>query len=435
MRGGQIKKTQGFATLLFTLVIMMSLVAFTFISANTVVNNQRSVVTYHEQQSAFNIAQAGLDYAIPYLNANYATISNGSSQQINIPGGGHATVSFAFVGDKDTIRVTSVGYGPDNTNASSMQQLVKYQSASTVTQWPRAAEIRGNLMMRDSAQLIDLTGGLYTARVGGSNRTLVDSAKTILSSGVSSTASALKSDLQADASFATKTNTELETQFLGQPIVKFKEISTQADLPNNAGTPEGTYIYNYSNTTFAPYSSANSYTINQVNGEAQLKGTTVIGSPSSPKNLVVNLSGTYTLPSGTVKPSELQIRQTAKIYGDLIINGNAIIVDSGQVTGKIIVEGNLTLVDSSVINGTVIVKGNLTMLNSSQVNGAVFALGKVEVNQSASINGAAVVGGSELRLVTSGKLNYSSSLAQVTISSSGSAGSGYGRVAGSWTDL
>ncbi len=434
MRGGQFKiqKAQGFATLLFTMVVLASITAFAFISAQAVVTNQRSVTSYHATQSAFNIAQAGLGYAVPYLTENYATIANGSTRQVNMPDGGYASLQFDFVGDKDTIRVTSTGYTADGAVSFSVQELVKYQNSEIVTPWSYGVQSRGNLMMRDNAQILDLSGGIYTAIVGGT-RTLVDSSKTTLASGVSSIPAAIKSDLQENPAFSAKTNDELAIEFLGQPIADFQAITTAASLPVNAGTPEGSYIYDYNATTFAPYSSASSYTINQVNGEAQLKGTTTIGSPSSPKNLVVNLSGNYTLPGGTVKASEFQIRQNGKIYGDLVINGNATIVESGQVTGKIIVEGNLTLVDSSVINGTVIVKGDLLMLNSSQVNGAVFALGKIEVNQTAAINGGVVSGGNEIRLVSSGKITYNSDNAKVVISGSGP-DAGYGRVAGSWMD-
>lgn len=435
MRGGRKnrQKTQGFSTLVFTLVILLSMAMLATVSSQAVITHQKALTSYHQSQSAFDAAQAGLDYAVPYLDANYESLADGASFAQTLTNGSSFSTSIQYLDGKDVLRVTSVGYSSDGLDSKTISKIVQYAEPEITTHWPYAVQSRSNLMIRDNGELSDLGGNIYTAKIG-TTATIVDSGKTTLATGTASTSGSIATDVvQNDPDLATKTDEQFEDQFLGARIADLQAVSTEVTMPVNAGTLTGTYIYDYNSATFAPYSSAESITFSQVDGEVQIKGTTVIGSPESPKNVVVNLSGNYTLPSGTVKSSEFQLRQDAQIYGDLVVNGNMTIVDTTKVHGTVVVDGNLTLVDGSEIDGSVIVKGDVLLLNNSRVNGAVFALGKVHVHQTAVINGAVASGG-EVRLTGNGKINYDTDTAKITVAGSTST-AGYGQLAGSWTDF
>lgn len=435
MRGGRENRrsAQGFSTLVFTLVILLSITMLATVSSQAVVTQQKVLTNYHHGQSAFDAAQAGLEYALPYLDTNYETLVDGVRLEQTLGNGASFATSIQYLDGKNLLRVTSIGYSSDGSDSKTISKIVQYAEPEVTTHWPYAVQARSNLMIRDNAELADLGGNLYTAKIG-TTATIVDSGKTSLASGASSTSGAIATDVvQNDAELAAKTDEQFQDQFLGAQIADLQAVTTEVEMPVNAGILDGTYIYDYDSTTFAPYSSAESITLNQVNGEVQIKGSTVIGSAEHPKNLVVNLSGNYTLPSGTVKPSEFQLRENAEIYGDLVVNGNMTIVDATKVHGTIVVEGNLTLVDGSEIDGPVIVKGDVLLLNNSKINGAVFALGKVHVHEHASINGAVASGG-EVRLTGNGKIGYDTSLAKVTVAGSTRV-AGYGQLAGSWADF
>ncbi len=443
MRGGNKnrQKTQGFSTLVFTLVILLSIAMLATVSSQAVFTHQKTLTNYHQGQSAFDAAQGGLDYAVPYLTVNYDTLTDGASFGQTLSDGTSFLTQIEYLDGKDLLRVTSVGYSSDGLDSKTLQKIIQYKGPETVIQWPYAVQARKNLMIRDNGELSDTGGNIYTVKFGTETE-IVDSGRTVLATGVSSTAGvarptetsgSIAADIVHDPVLATQTDEQFENQFLGQRIADFQAVTTEVTMPANAGTLEGTYIYDYSDSTFAPYSSAESITFSQVDGEVQIKNGVVIGSPEHPKSVVVNLSGNYTLPDGTVKPSEFQLRENAEVYGNLVVNGNMTIVDATKVHGNIVVEGNLTLVDGAKIDGSVIVKGDVLLLNDSKIDGAVFALGNVHVHESAQISGA-VVAGNEVRLSGNGKIAYDTDMARV-IATHSTATPGYGQLAGSWADF
>lgn len=440
MRGG-IKSclTQGFSTLVFTLVILLSITMLATVSSQAVITHQKSLVDYRQGQTAFEAAQAGLDYAIPYLDAHYATLSDGANFTQTFPDGTSFATSVQYLGSKDVLRVTSVGRSSDGVETQTISKILQYKTPETVIQWPYAVQSRKTMLLKDSSKLIDLGGNIYSARVGSSDARAVeilDHASTVLSTGTASTAAtaaAARSDITVDTTLFTKTDEQMQTQFLGQTIDHLQDVTTAVTMPSNAGMPQGTYIYDYNASTFAPYSSAASVTLVQSNGEAQMKGATTIGSADHPKNLVVEVSGTYVLPSGERKASEFQMRENAEIYGDLIVNGNVTITDASKIHGNIIADGSVTLVDGSTLKGSIIAKGEVRLMNNAKVEGAVFSLSNVHLDNDAVIKGAAVAG-NQVYLGGNSKIDYNTDLAKV-VTAGTAVTSGYGALAGSWSDF
>ncbi len=434
-------KSQGFSTLLLSLVVLFAVTILSFMSANTILSHLGTVKSHVHASNAFNAAQAGLDYAVTYLDANRETVNHGDTVQVNLTNGGFAVIAFNFEDGNNVIRVVSTGHTADGAISRSVQQIMQYQSGDTdsfiVTPVPQAAFAREDLDMRSNAIVRDLEGGAVTVNAGSAIK-MFDYAKTVLESGNSSVAGSLQDDvISNDTDLMALTNDALEELYLGQPLEVFQTVTTQVTLPSNAGTPQGTYIYDYTPSLLSAYGSGDSYTINQHDGEAQFKGDHILGGPENPVNLEVNLSGTYTLPSGVVKTSEFQLRQNAVIYGDVIIHGNAHFSSNVKVYGNVIVEGTLHTTDNVIITGAIIARGEVRLHMNSIVNGVVYSqTGDVQLYHNSIINGSAIAG-RDVYLRNNAIINYEGENAKVIIKTSGGGGSssGYGKLAGSWTDL
>lgn len=467
MWGGRIiQKSQGFAVLLFTTVVLASITAFAFLSAESVVTQQRVVLSAHKEQSAFNIAQAGLDYAVSYLTANYATLANGSSTRVNMPGGGYAQLSFAFVGDKDTIEVTSVGYGADSVNNATVKQLVKYNEGLSYKTLSQAAIGRNGLYMGSTTAVIsDNQGNTVTTRLGENVISLVNG-RTLLNGIISSYGTRIGADIVIDPSiFAGKTTDELEVDFLGRTIAEMADVDTEAVVTNAQATPAtalqisatiNTASYSvYSKNTLTANSTRNSVTINQVGSSAAISGGTY-GSSTTPFVLEVNLSGSSAGSAvGSNRPSYLLIQSNAIIYGDVIVHGGDLVLDKGAtIHGDVIANGGTIQVRGSRVNGAVVSSSHTSLFAGTTINGLVYAGGDFRTFSPNTVVNGGVYAGNQLRIgntplvydpgypnntvvanaastTQGGRINYNANLAKIAAPGA----SGYGRVAGSWTDL
>lgn len=478
MWGGQyrVQKTQGFATLLFTMIVLASITAFAFISANTVVSNQANVKTYHQKQSAFNIAQAGLDYAIPYLDANYSTITDGSSQQINIPGGGYAVLSFAFVGDKNTIRVTSTGYANGNNNGASVQQLVKYQTSGPSTKTFAQPIVAKSVALAVKTTVNGNPTNLISARVNPSGMTLDGSSYTRLFGVNVSKNNALGSDI-ADATsiFSGKTTNQLEIDNLGKKISEFATVSTDQIIPLNSGassTHTGsnggtTPVIYFNQTALDPYKTKNALLFQGPNASKDIDigfnfpHFITLGSPTSPVTVVVDYTAVAAARTAAGSTPMTKLLGRSKIYGDLIVkNGNLQIDTAAQVFGNVIVENGTALIKMSSycnptatsastvgcntadpnVTGALIASGDVT-LRGGVVNGVVYTNGTLNVILDTTTSRQGRVSGAVFAnkvTTNAANIDYMADLAKITSSggsSSGTGTSGYARVAGSWTDI
>jgi len=164
MRGGNKnrQKTQGFSTLVFTLVILLSIAMLATVSSQAVFTHQKTLTNYHQGQSAFDAAQGGLDYAVPYLTVNYDTLTDGASFGQTLSDGTSFLTQIEYLDGKDLLRVTSVGYSSDGLDSKTLQKIIQYKGPETVIQWPYAVQARKNLMIRDNGELSDTGGNIYT---------------------------------------------------------------------------------------------------------------------------------------------------------------------------------------------------------------------------------------------------------------------------------
>jgi len=470
MWGGQFKiqKAQGFATLLFTMVVLASITAFAFISAQSVVNNQRSVMSYHAGQSAFNVAQAGLDYAIPYLDANYETITDGSSQLVTIPGGGRATVQFAFVGDKDTIQVTSTGLTADGTTSSVMKQLVKYQGGSAAKALSQPLTSRSGGFSLSNSFIIGNNSNLTSVKIGAasinsSTASFSNGSRTILNNVTSSSSGSIGPDIILDPGlFSGKTDDQLESEFLGNTIEELTTVTTQTKatvrlvpgVQTSTGAGSDNIVrplYILNQTAFNSFGGTSSITLssNKNFNIGVYRQPVVLGTAQNPIVLEVVLTPDPLAPS--VKPL-VKILANSVIYGDVIIHGGNFHLDvAAKVHGNIIVADgtgaikqyangnpNSSGLTFTNVEGAFVANGEINITGGSRIDGLVYTnrnLNMFSTTIPSIIYGGAYSG--RRTTMVAGNIAYDANLAKLTSANSTNAGSGsgaYGKVAGSWTD-
>lgn len=411
-------RQRGFATLMFTLVILMSLISLTYISASTITNHQRGLVLDKLEAQTFNAAQAGLDYGTPYLTSHYSTVTDGSSVQFTNGDGSTTNVTFAFVGNKDLIRMTSTGSAPNSASSRTVQQLVKYKSDAGGGTLGFALQSQGAVSMKNNAIVSDLSGSTQTIRSGGLV-SMSNNAKTILDSGVASLSSPGRDIVMNDLSFAALSDANLFLNFLNAPFTDYQgsNISTTLNFSHS-----GNYTYYNATNIFS-----GSIGINQSGGLGQIGNNAKLGKANSPVVLYITLNGN----------ASFQISNNAIIYGRIITSQGSIKLDNNtHLYGDLIVDGNVELGNNVIVDGDVITTGNLLLNNNAQINGVGFALGAVDLSNNAIINGAVLSGGNKVDLSNNARITYNPANAQVApFGQAGGSNGSYGKVSGSWREL
>lgn len=414
-------KSQGFSTLLTTLVVMISIIVFAYTSSSII--NEHQIATKNDflKARAFNAAQAGLDYSIPYLDKNYNSITDGTTMVVQFTNGSFATVRANFENGKDLIQLVSVGRSSSNGESRSLQQRIQYQVSHTSGGLKSALQSQGNVTMTNNAIISDTSGNKKSIITGG-GATLTNNAYTLLSTGVASNYANIGPDIDRNnTQFGSKNDTLLFNDYLGAPMTTFQNESTSL----NIGGYSGAHTYN----SEIDNKKGVSISITQSNGLGSLSNNAKLGAVNSPVVLVMNLAngGSFSMTNNTI------------VYGKLITkNGPLSLNNNVTVTGDLIVEGNLTLGNNVIINGDIISTGTVTLTNNAKVNGIVFSLGNVSADNNAIINGAVLSGGTT-SLKNNAKIIYDAENAKFTTpgdTNGGSAtASGYGKISGSWSDL
>lgn len=274
----KINGQQGFATLVFTMIVLSSITLFAFISAQTVINKQQNIVSLYKEKSAFNAAQAGLDYAVAYLTKNYATLADNGTLQVSMNNGGYAVVTFKFQGDKNLISMTSVGHSNGDTNTSTIKQLAKYQNSGSSKTLSLPIIARKGLTLGGNSEVIGNGADLASAKIGS------DDTSSVTISGVAvtrmpgivnpvSSPAKLGADIFFDSNlFLGKSNSEIETEILSKTIDEFSTVTTQTaqtvrtgmggvTLSSDSSGGQTAALLQLSSTFFSTYASNKSITL------------------------------------------------------------------------------------------------------------------------------------------------------------------------------
>lgn len=324
--------------MLISVLMMVSATFIAVFAANYGVLQQRVSANSTRALHAFEAAEAGLEFGISYLNQNSAAIlagpvngyiqpySSTSTQNVALPNGSKFTISYSnpVQNNYNLILVSSVGTNKDGTATRTVSQEVEFGSLLYISPKNTLTEIN-NVTMSNSAVLKNFFGNI-TIKSGG-NTTLTGSATTVLSTGTSSTASSMGSDIQQNiTSLANTSSSDFVSSYFGITPLAAKSKA------------------NYYFSNLGDYSSVlNGITgaiiwIDQTSGTAFIHNSIQVGTTSSP---VI-----------------------------LFVNGNLSMYGSVTVTGLVVLLGTSTstLSQGANVNGSILSFGSLSLTGSNQVN-------------------------------------------------------------------
>lgn len=343
-------KQKGAAVLLTSVILMAIITLVVLFSANFSRTQQKITSNQYKNSQAYMAAEAGLEFAIPYLQTNRSTIlanpnggyiqpySDSNTQNVTLADNAKYTITYTnpIANNYNLIKVTSTGQSDDGTATRTVSQLVQFGSLLATTP-SSSLTTKGSIAMSGSSQVINTETNANIQ--SGAGTTIQGSAHTTTNSGTSSTSGGLQGDVQQNvSSLANISSTDLFANYFGVSPTTFK---------NNVN------LY-YSNSSDANYnSSLNGVTgktiwIEQTGGDAVISSTTTIGSASAPVILIIN--------------GNLRLSGNPVIYGLVYVIGGTStdVLGSTQIIGGLVTTGNLSLAGNTQITF------NSSVLNSTQ---------------------------------------------------------------------
>ncbi len=343
------KKQLGAATLVMSLILIMVSTIIILFAANYGVMQSKSIANLNRNYQAYEAAQAGMEYAINYLNKNSATIlanpSGGyiqafsNSNTTNVVLGNNSSYSFTYTNpvanNYQLIKITSTGTSNDSSATRTVTQLVQFGSG--LAKIPSRPLITLNSISLGSGSTIQNLSNNNTIATS-SSVSLNGTASTVLSSGVSSSSGNIKSDIsQSDATLNSTSPNDLFSSYFGTNTSLAQSVantvinnSSSAFYHDRLDEKTGQFIW-----------------INQTGGLAILNGDTTVGNSSNPVLLVVNGNNLF---FGNVT-----------IYGFLFVMGNNIVAlgSNIQINGGFMTTGTISGSGALQINYSPTILNNL----------------------------------------------------------------------------
>jgi len=326
------KKQSGAAILIITVILLVAALLMMLYSAQNTIFQQKTSSNIMQESQAFEAAEAGLEYAVAYLQNNSSTvIANPSGGFINY------NISTVTLANNSNYTVHITNPNSNNYNLLTIQSTGKNSDGTAtkvVTQQVDATP--GITVPLISMGSITMSGGSSISNLN-SNST-IQSASTIsmsggsatyLSSGQSSTQSNYKSDVQQNvAQYQGLT----ESQYF-QTVFNTTETAEKTNI-QNTGTYYNNTVSNGNYTNLLNGVTGKAIWIDQTNGNTVSinGGGIVVGSAAAPVLLIVE--GDFTLSGG------------AKVYGIVYASGlnHGVTISGGsQVIGSLLSAGNITL--------------------------------------------------------------------------------------------
>ena len=338
------KKQAGAATLLITVILLVSISMIAIFAANYSIMQQKISVNGHRNQQAFEAAEAGLEYGINYFQQNSATIiasttagfinpySDSNTNNVALANGSHYTITYAnpVANNYRLITVTSTGTSDDGTATRTVSQQINFGSILHTA--PTSTLVtHGGLALSGSATIVNTQTNATVQSGGGTD--IEGSGQTTISTGVGSNSSSIGSDVQQNvASISSQSTTDFFASYFGvsSSTVQSNAAYTYTDLGNYSSVLSG--------------KTGSLIWITQSSGDATINGSITVGSATNPVILIIN--------------GNLNLGGSATIYGLVFVLGSATtdIIGGSHVIGGLIsvgdlnVRGNTALTyDSSVL--------------------------------------------------------------------------------------
>lgn len=355
------KRHKGAATLVLTTVLMTLATLLIIFAANYGKLQSKSIANINRNQQAFEAASAGLEFGINYLNTNNGTIlaspvggyiqpfSNSSVTNVALANGSQFSITYTnpVANDYELIKITSVGTSDDGTSTHTVSQLVKF--GSMLLNSPTVPlTSKSNISLGGNSQIIN-TYNNNTIDAGGSV-TIGGSGSTVLSSGTSSTAGNIQSDIgQNNTSLSSLSDTDFFNLFFGLSPSNIKSSVTHY-FSNSSSTNYGADLNGLTGT---------SIWVDQTAGTATLNGNMTIGSASDPVLLIID--------------GDVRFSGNVTIYGYVYVLGTS----TTDLTGNVMVVGGMATTNQLSATGSIQVVYSPTVLDNLQNNGTMRYYAKV----------------------------------------------------------
>jgi len=316
-----INQQRGMVTLVTALMLLLIISIITLMVAKSVTTEQKISSNEFDARQAFAAAQAGLQFAVPYLAANASTIivdtdndgyidsySDSNTHNASLSnGGGSYTISYTNPArtNFNLVQIQVVGKSADGQVTRTITEL--FNGYSSVLPHPGSVGLVSQSLVTLSGNVnVTNTATNQTIEAGG-NINSSGNVKMTTSSGTSNNPSSSSSGATANnTALANATEAQLFQNFFGTTM---SAVQSEADL-----------YYSNGNGDFATMLNGVVGKIIYINGPANFNGNGVIGSESQPVILVadgnVNISGNVTF-YGFVfsEQSSINVSGNVKFYG------------------------------------------------------------------------------------------------------------------------
>ena len=354
-------RLSGAATLFLTIVLLAVSALIIIFTANYGKLQSKSIANINRNQQAFEAAQAGIEFGINYLNTNNSTIlaspvggyipaySDSNTTNVSQANGSSYTISYEnpIASNYELIKVTSVGTSDDGTSTHTVSQLVQF--GSMLLNPPTVPlTSKGSISLGGNSQIINT----YTndTVISGAGVSINGSASTILSSGTSSTAGNIQSDIQQnDGTLSSISDTDFFSNYFGLEPASIKS-SAEHYYTNSNSTNYGATISGLSGT---------SIWIDQTAGQATINGSITVGTSANPVLLIIN--------------GDVKFTGNVTIYGYVYILGST----TTDLSGNVQIIGSMATADQLSATGSIQVVYSPTVLSNLQNNGSMRYYAKI----------------------------------------------------------
>lgn len=324
----------GAVTLILTTILFMTVSLLVVFVGNYGLMQEKITANQYRSSQAFEAADAGLEYAIPYLKTNSSTVlANPVNGYISYTLGtvtlaNNSTFTVVYSNptqnNYNLIKITSTGASDDGTSTRTVTQQVQFGSLlKTPPTIPMT--VQGDISLKNNALITNQENN--STINSGAAINISNNAATVLASGISSTSSHLDSDVQQNnAALSGLSQADFFATYLSTSLSTFQNVATLS-FTNSSDT---TYSSDINGVTGA------SISINQTSGIATIDGLTTVGTAASPVVIVVN--------------GNLEINNSAVIYGlVIVINGTLKITNNAPFTGGILATNSVQLINNANI--------------------------------------------------------------------------------------
>lgn len=352
------RKQQGAATLIITIIALFTITMIVLFAGNFGIMQQKTTTNLYNNNQAYEAAEAGLEFAIPYLQKNQTTIlANKSGGHLSPPYSDSNTTNVTLANSSkysivysnptannyNLIKITVTGTSADGSATRVISQLVQYGgNLGTVPTSPVVSQ--GTVNLGGNSSIVNKENN--STIVSGTGVSLAGSSSTTTATG-GSTPNNMGGDItQNSTALNSQTPSDLFASYFGVSSSVFKNNVTN-------------YYSNSANTNYSSLlngMAGNTIWIDQTAGNATINGTVTIGTAANPVIIIVN--------------GNLYLSGSATIYGLVYEMGGTTLTD---VLGNVAIEGSLITSGTLSVTGSTTLTYNSTVLNVLKNSNGYFA--------------------------------------------------------------